>query len=449
MLEPQSTFLFILLVLIFAGLMWWMIRTRRAVVRVIAAFVAFLVAVQFGIMAVNRYFDYYPTWGAAFADLTNAPPPKSSSSGGSDLTVVGKGHGLLSGQPIVTSIAEQQGYQFEATLPGRLSHISRYAYIYLPAQYFQPAYRDYRFPVVELIHGQPGEPQDWINVMGVVAIMDGLVSRGLAKPAVLVMPDANGGVDVSEQCLNQVGGPQDMTYLGLDVPDYVSTHLARVQPPGLGWGIAGYSEGGYCAVNMALAPMLSRRYGAAGVLSGYFAPYPNFIGGKNVNPFGRSKKLRLINTPDYEVKHLNPGQPIPEFWIGAGTGDKQDMDGASFFWNELSLYQAGAPLKFQPGGHTMAVWRSQVSPMLEWMTPILAQNATKVDQVAALAALHARECAGQGTHQKNDPAGKTPSPKPSATTPAFCHPKPTAPAKRTAKSKKPRITVKRKIGPKT
>jgi enterochelin esterase-like enzyme len=445
MLEPQSTFLFILLVVIFAGLMWWMVRTRRAVVRVIAALVAFLVAVQFGIMAVNRYFDYYPTWGAAFADLTNAPPPKAAS-GGSSFTVVGKGHGLLSGQPIVESVAEQQGYQFEATLPGRLSHISRYAYIYLPAQYFQPAYRNYRFPAIELIHGQPGEPADWINVMGVVAIMNNLVNRGLAKPAILVMPDANGGVNTSEQCLNQVGGQQDMTYLGIDVPEYVSTHLARVQPPGLAWGLAGYSEGGYCAVNMALQPMLSRRYGAAGVLSGYFAPYDNFIGGKNVNPFGHNEKLRLQNTPDYEVTHLS--WLIPEFWIGAGTGDKQDMDGATFFWNELSIHQAGVPLKFQPGGHTMAVWRSQVSPMLEWMTPILANNVIRLAHVAALAALRAHNCAGQPAHQKNDPAGKTPSPKPSASVPAYCHQKPAAPPAKHG-VKKPRVTVKHKIGPKT
>jgi enterochelin esterase-like enzyme len=453
MLEPQSTFLFIILVVIFAGMMWWMIRTRRAVLRVVASFVAFVVAVQFGIMAVNRYFDYYQTWGAAFADLTNAPPPKGAV-GTSGVTVLSKGHGLLSGQPIVPAIAQQQGFQFEATLPGRLSHISRYAYIYLPAQYFQSAYRNYRFPVIELVHGQPGEPQDWINVMGVVAIMDGLVSRGLAKPAVLVMPDANGGTNVSEQCLNQVHGQQDMTYLGLDVPNYVSAELPRVQAPGLGWGIAGYSEGGYCAANMALQPMLSRRYGASGVLSGYFTPYPNFINGKNVNPFGKNYKLRLLNTPDYEVKHLLPGQQIPQFWIGAGSGDKQDLDGASYFWNELSLYQAGAPLKFQPGGHTMAVWRSQISPMLEWMTPLLEQNALKLDRIAQLAALHSRECAAdQAGHPKSDPAGTTsptglttPSPGAGTKIPAFCHQK-TSSTKPPAKKSHIKIKAKRPSKP--
>lgn len=39
------------------------------------------------------------------------------------------------------------------------------------------------------------------------------------QPAVLVMPDANGGQRISLPCLNQVPGSQDLTYLAADVPD--------------------------------------------------------------------------------------------------------------------------------------------------------------------------------------------------------------------------------------
>ena len=59
MLEPQSTVLFVLLVLIFGGLIWWLVRTRHLVVRVVAACLSFVVAVQFGVLAVNKYFGYY------------------------------------------------------------------------------------------------------------------------------------------------------------------------------------------------------------------------------------------------------------------------------------------------------------------------------------------------------------------------------------------------------
>ena len=71
MLEPKSTTLFFLLIAMFGGLMWWLVRTRRLVFRVAAAVPGFVMAMQFGVLAVNRYFGYYQTWGAAAADLTN------------------------------------------------------------------------------------------------------------------------------------------------------------------------------------------------------------------------------------------------------------------------------------------------------------------------------------------------------------------------------------------
>ena len=146
-------------------------------------------------------------------------------------------------------------------MTGPRSHITRSVYVYLPPEYFQPSYKTYRFPVIELIHGQPGEPQDWINVVGITATMDQLVSEGHAKPTVLVMPDANGAQRVSLQCLNQVGGPQDLTYLAQELP-MVIAHRFRVEPPGPARAVAGYSEGGFCAANMALR--FPGKYGFAG-----------------------------------------------------------------------------------------------------------------------------------------------------------------------------------------
>ena len=118
------------------------------------------------------------------------------------------------------------------------------------------------------------------------------------------MPDANGGQTISLQCLNQVGGPQDLTYLAEDVPTVIA-HMLRVLPPGLGWGVAGYSEGGFCAANMALR--FRYRYGAAASISGYFSPYNNKLATGLVSPFGNNKTLRDNNTPLDEVRALGPG----------------------------------------------------------------------------------------------------------------------------------------------
>ena len=44
--------------------------TRQVAVRVLAAALAFVPAMLFGVAAVNKYYDYYQTWGSAAADLT-------------------------------------------------------------------------------------------------------------------------------------------------------------------------------------------------------------------------------------------------------------------------------------------------------------------------------------------------------------------------------------------
>jgi enterochelin esterase-like enzyme len=448
MLEPQSTFLFIVLVIAFGALMWWMIRTRRAAVRIVAALIAFVVGVQFGILAVNRYFDYYQTWGSAIADFTNAGPAKGPAAVSVGTVVAKSWRNALASHTIYAGLAMHQGYTFQVSLAGPKSHITRDVYVYLPPQYFQARYRHYRFPVIELIHGQPGEPQDWINVVGITGVLESLVNLGRAKPAVLVMPDANGGQRVSLQCLNQAGGPQDMTYLGLDVPNAIATMGVRVQPPGPGWGIAGYSEGGYCAANMALQPQLRRKYGAAASLSGYFVPFNNQMpDGRVVNPFGGNVALKRENTPIDEIETLKPGTTIPLFWLGAGKSDREDVAAAEYFWQELQIYQASVPLRLTAGGHTMAVWRAQVPPMLEWMTDVLSRNVANIATKIRLAARRAREChLTSGTRPAADP-GRSPAAKgakphpaatPSASLPAFCYTKPLNPAKhQVRKVKKP------------
>jgi enterochelin esterase-like enzyme len=391
-LEPQSTALFVLLIVLFGALTGWMVVTRQPVFRLLAACLAFIPAMLFGVVAVNKYYGYYQTWGAAIADLT--------SQGGNTVAQVptgpvlaSPGLGTLARSDGYLALAQQQGYTLRLAVPGRRSHITRAVYVYLPPQYFQAAYRKYRFPVLELIHGQPGSPQDWINVVGVTSILAQLVSTRVAQPAVLVMPDANGAPDVSLQCLNQAGGPQDLTYLAQDLPAAIS-HLLRVQPPGPAWGVAGYSEGGFCAANMALH--FRDDYGFAGVLSGYFKPYDNNLGqpSRLVNPFGGNKGLQQANTPLKEVEALPPGAVVPRFWLGAGSGDNVDVANTQIFWQALQLRQTDVPLTLTPGGgHSMITWRAEVPSMLTWMTPRLAA-AARAETAARAAQAQARKASG-------------------------------------------------------
>ena len=376
MLEPQSTVLFALLIAMFGALVWRIMAGRRVVFRMLAACLAFAIAMVFGILAVNRYYDYYQTWSAMLADLTHQDV--GAVSGVPDIKLEsGAQPGTLDGSREHLELAQRHGDLLRLMVTGQRSRITRVVYVYLPPQYFQPAYQSYRFPAIELIHGQPGEPQDWITVAGVMRSFGRLLRGNLAQPAVLVMPDANGGRGISLQCLDQAGGPRDLTYLAVDLPAQMARML-RVVRPGTGWGVAGYSEGGFCAANMALR--YPHRYGFAGVLSGYFTPDDNRLaGGRLVSPFGGNGTLQEQNTPFDEVRALPVAAVIPRFWLGAGTADRQDVAGAEVFGQDLRLRQQDVSLTLTPGGgHTMTTWRAEIPLMLTWMTRGLARAAAAI-----------------------------------------------------------------------
>jgi enterochelin esterase-like enzyme len=389
LLGPQGTFFFLLLILAFGGLVTWLVVTKQVVFRVLAAILAFIPAMVFGIAAVNRYYDYYQTWGALFSDLSG------QAQSAPQLTAAGLGKGTakslrseIAGSTNATLDA-QFGLLFRTTVTGPHSHLSRQVYIYLPPEYFWKAYATYKFPAVELLHGSPGRPTSWINAMDVLPIYQHLLATRQAAPAVLVMPDTDGGGQYALECLNDPHGLQDMTFVGQEVPNWVATTL-RVQHPGLMWGVAGYSEGGFCAANIAL--QYATRFGYAGVLSGYFAPGISQvpIGGKpggkphDINVFAHNRSLELQNTPDWLVLHEPLGVEVPQFFLAVGAENLSDVHIAQYFRQLLMMRVPDVPLMIVPGaGHGAMVWRDALTPMLKWMTPQLAWQVKHFSQVAA------------------------------------------------------------------
>ena len=405
MFEPQGTGFFLLLMVVFGGLLVWVALAKQTVFRVFAGCLAFVPAMVFGVAAVNKFYDYYQTWGGMINDLTSqgvSSIPKYAAGAGTNKQFdknIGR----------VTSLAEdaQVGYLFQTSVTGARSHITRDVYVYLPPQYFQKAYAHYKFPVIELLHGSPGNPQAWVDVMGVIPTFLNLLETRPQDAAVLVMPDTDGGLQYGLQCLNNPGGIKDMTFVALDVPAAIA-RIARVQPPGRAWGLAGYSEGGYCTANIALQDPAG--YGAAGVMSGYFSPIASTVPAGNkpgarpvrVNVFRGRPDLHLINTPQAYIARVPVNDVLPAFWLAAGAQDKPDVNAAMLFRQLLQTRVANVPLVLIPGGHQGSVWRAALGPMLNWMTPQLAQAAAKADAAAARAAA-ARAAAARKAHAKPRP----------------------------------------------
>jgi enterochelin esterase-like enzyme len=411
---PQGTGFFLLLIVVFGGLLVWVALARQVVFRVLAACLAFIPAMVFGVAAVNKFYDYYQTWGGMINDLTSqsvSTLPKYAAAGLGSNKQFDKNIGR------VTSLAEdaQVGYLFQTSVTGVRSHLVRDVYVYLPPQYFQKAYAHYKFPVIELLHGSPGNPQAWVDVMGVIPTFLNLLEVHPADAAVLVMPDTDGGQQYGLQCLNNPGGIQDMTFVALDVPAAIA-RIARVQPPGPAWGLAGYSEGGYCTANIAL--QYPSRYGAAGVMSGYFAPILSAVpagnkpGGKPrlVNVFLGHPGLLLVNTPSKYVTRVPVNDILPAFWLAAGAQDRPDVIAAANFRQLLQTRVANVPFVVIPdGGHQGSVWRAALGPMLSWMTPQLAQEAAHADAVAARAAAAKAAAAARKAHETQPRPRHTPT----------------------------------------
>ena len=412
MFEPQGTGFFLLLMVLFGGLLVWVALARQIVFRVLAACLAFVPAMVFGVAAVNKFYDYYQTWGGMINDLTGqgvSSLPKYAAAGLGSNKQFDKNIGR------VTSLAEdaQVGYLFQTSVTGARSHLTRDVYVYLPPQYFQKAYTHYKFPVIELLHGSPGNPQAWVDVMGVIPTFLNLLEAHPTDAAVLVMPDTDGGQQYGLQCLNNPGGIQDMTFVARDVPEVIA-RLARVQPPGRAWGLAGYSEGGYCAANIALQDPAG--YGAAGVLSGYFAPIMSQVPADNkrgakpltVNVFRGRPSLQLVNTPRAYVTRVPISEFLPAFWLAAGAQNRQDVIAAAEFKQVLQTREVSVPFVIIPdGGHQGSVWRAALGPMLRWMTPQLAQRAVRADAAAAKAA--ARAAAARKAHDAKPRPSHTPA----------------------------------------
>jgi S-formylglutathione hydrolase FrmB len=388
---------------VFGALIVWVAVAKQTVFRVLAACLAFLPAMVFGIASVNKFYDYYQTWGGMVSDLTGQGAttiPK--------YTVAGAGSHKQFDKDIgrVTTTAEdaQVGYLFQTTITGLRSHLVRDVYVYLPPQYFQKAYAHYKFPVIELLHGSPGNPQAWISVLDVIPTFLSLLVAHPSDAAVLVMPDTDGGQQYALQCLNDPHGIQDMTFVAEDVPDYIA-RFVRVQPPSRAWGVAGYSEGGYCAANIALQE--PDRYGAAGVMSGYFVPIQSQVPAGNkpggqpylTNVFAGQPAQQGMNTPKAYLTKIPVDVQLPAFWLAAGAEDKGDVSAAADFrlllqnrqllQNRELLQNRVLVVPFlvvQGGGHQASVWRAALGPMLAWMTPQLATQAAAADAAAAAAA---------------------------------------------------------------
>ena len=246
------------------------------------------------------------------------------------------------------------------TVQGARSGLGNPALVWLPPQYFQPAYRHTLFPGVEVMTGYPGTTTALVARMHYPDMLLKEIDAHRAKPMVLVMLRPTVAPPRDTECTDVPGGPLALTYLTQDVPSAVE-QIARVKPTG--WGAMGDSTGGYCATKMALTH--SDVFTSAVSLSGY---YHTLKDGTTGDLWGGSRVLRDLNDPEWLLSHQPP--PPVSLMLTIGTAER-GPNGARDTRHFAALVHAPTTARviYVPGGgHNFAAWGSLMPGALDWLS---------------------------------------------------------------------------------
>ena len=316
---------------------------------------------------INAYFAAYPTLGALDGQ---------ADSGVSSLTGAVKQRSVPVSSPVVDrwkGPATGTSQVVTATIPGTVSGFTaRDAYIYLPAAHASPSAP--LLPVLVLVSGQPGNPNDWFVAGQLQAQLDQFAAAhdGLAPVAVVV--DPNGSESGNTMCMDSRIARAD-TYLAQDVPNWITAELG-VDANHAHWAFGGFSFGGTCAIQMATR---------------HSDLYPSFIdiSGEKEPALSADRTQTIQTAFGGDTAAFDALTPLtlmsqrgyPGVWgffsVGADDGAfGQNMDVVS-----AAARKAGMTVRTQPvpgQGHSWAVPAAITLPAVEWLGPRLGLSRSPV-----------------------------------------------------------------------
>lgn len=310
----------------------------------------------------NASFDFYGSWGDLVGTAATTMTPGDPSAAGTGGAVA-----AVSRTAPVTADATAPQYRLPAgqgriepvVIRGARTLISAPAFVYLPPQYFAPAYRTRRFPVTLAFTGYPGNAQNLITHLRLPQTAAREIAAGRMPPTIIVMLRPTVAPPRDTECTDVPHGPQAETFFAEDVPAAL-TSAYRTADRAAGWSALGDSTGGYCAVKLAMRH--SDRYSAAVSLAGYYHALKDFTTG---DLYGRSKAYRDENDPLWLLRH-QPAPPVNLLLTTSRVGEKDYAQTRQF----LALVRppthvASIILPF--GGHHFSTWQRELLPALHWL----------------------------------------------------------------------------------
>jgi len=307
---------------------------------------------------VNSYFQAYPSLRVVLAPWLDPKPVLTRTV--NVRAVSAKPRHALAGVWHPPPGMPKTGAVYQVIIPGvRSGFAARPGYIYLPPAYL--ATLRPQLPVLVLLAGQPGGPRQWVDSGRIQAMMDAFALHHKGLAPVVIMPDDLGSDFANPLCLNSRRGNVE-TYLTVDVPNWVTTHL-QVRSPDRGWAVGGFSEGGTCAIQ--LATQAPRLYPIFVDISGQLEPT---LGNRRLTiskAFGGDAAAYLRVDPIVVLAHTRfPGDA--GVFVG-GVNDSVFTPQQRMMY--LAARHAGMRVTFMrlPGGHDWRVWRGGLERNVAWL----------------------------------------------------------------------------------
>ena len=233
------------------------------------------------------------------------------------------------------------------------------SYVYLPPQYFQPAYADAKFPAVLTITGYPASPWGLVDRLKVPGTAAQLVAQKKLKPAVYVMMNSSVAMPRDFECTDVPAGLQVETFFAEDVPLAVE-HAFRVGSGPGAWAVLGYSTGGTCGVKLAM--MNPRQFSVAVSLAGYYTAVQDPSTG---SLYGNNTGYQDLNSPDWRLANL-PAPPVSVLVTSSRVGENT-YQGTIAFLRLIRPPMRGYSLILPQGGHNFTSWGRELPQCLVWL----------------------------------------------------------------------------------
>jgi len=228
--------------------------------------------------------------------------------------------------------------------------------LYLPPNYAADA--GTRYPVLYLLHGDPGSPAQFVNVGDVATTSDDLLAEGRIRPMIVVMPSGSPNFFTDEEWANSVRPHSDWeTYVAHDLVAYVTAHYRTIDS-GSQRGLGGPSEGGYGAFNIGF-----HHVGEFDLIEAW-SPY--YVASTAPQFFGQRRALLAYNSPAVEAPAVAAGLRSHDayVWYYIGGHDRKNQSSFAFAQSLLSRH-VSVKFTIDSGRHTWKLWRSHMSEALE------------------------------------------------------------------------------------